>query len=91
MTSLTFKDIRYIRAALECKLESLRWALEQDNVGTLDPPLTDDEGCDMENDFLYYDKLLYWFQQWEKQTVPLRPVPKEGCEEGKKNANGRDV
>lgn len=88
MVTLTFKDIAYIRAALECELEELQRTLEQDNAGTLDPPLTDSEGGDMDNDFLYYDHLLDWFRQLEIQSVPLRIVPKDDDATGKKGSTG---
>lgn len=88
MEPLTFKDIAYIRAALECKLEDLQWTIEQDNAGTLDPPLTDDEGWDMSEASLYYDHLLGWFRQLEVQSVPLRIVPKDDGVTGKKGGTG---
>ncbi len=84
MGNLTYKDIAYIRAALECKLEDLRWTLEQDNAGTLEPPLTDDEGCDMDNDFLYYEYQLNLFTALDMQPGPLQLVPKDSDATGKK-------
>ena len=47
MTTLTFKDIRYIRAALEYEIEHIQLIIKLDNAGQLEPLLTDDEGWDM--------------------------------------------
>ncbi len=88
MVTLTFKDIAYIRAALECESEDLLWTMEQDDNGKLDPPLTSSESADMGNDFLYYDHLLDWFRQLEIQSVPLRIVPKDDGATGKKGGTG---
>jgi hypothetical protein len=64
---LTFKDISYIRAALEGFIGQLKMDIES---GELD----DDERLDMQEDFLYYEKLLYTFQKAEKQSVELKEV-----------------
>jgi len=84
MAKLTYKDIAYIRAALECKLEDLRWTMEQNDNGKLDPPLTDDEDCDMGNDFLYYDYQRSLFTALDMQPGPLQLVPKKDSKAGKK-------
>ncbi len=88
MANLTFKDVSYIRAALECELEELEWATGQDNNGILPEPLSDDERHDMLQDILYYSYLLGWFRQLEIQSVPLQIVSKEDCAEGKKGGSG---
>ena len=64
---LTFKDISYIRAAIEGFIGQLKIEVES---GELD----DDERLDTQEDILYYDKLLYTFQKAEKQSVELREV-----------------
>ena len=64
---LTFKDISYIRAALENFVGHLQMDIES---GELD----DDERLDTQEDILYYDKLLYTFQKAEKQSVELKEV-----------------
>jgi hypothetical protein len=88
MANLTFKDIAYIRAALECEVQELAWATGQGNNGILPEPLSDDERSDMLSDLLTYDKLLSWFQQWEIQSVPLRVVPKVIVVEEKEKGTG---
>ncbi|MDH5179829.1 MAG: hypothetical protein OEZ39_18425 [Gammaproteobacteria bacterium] len=74
MSELTFKDISYIRAALQYQLQGLEHEIAADNAGELDPPLTDDERVDMQEDIIYYDRLVYMFEKAEKQSVELREV-----------------
>ena len=74
MTELTFKDISYIRSALQAKLKSLEAEIEADNDDKLDPPLTEDERSDLQEDIVYYDKLLYVFEKAEKESKDLRSV-----------------
>ena len=81
MTTLTFKDIRYIRAALEWKLEDLQSTIEQDNAGTLDPPLPADE--DLSEASVYYSYLIGTFMGLDSPPVSLRLVPKDGGKEEK--------
>ena len=88
MTTLTFKDIRYIRAALEYEVENLQSMIDQDNAGTLDPPLTDDEGGDMSETMLYDDHLIGMFMGLDSPPVSLRLVPKDDGEEEKKGGTG---
>jgi len=88
MANLTYKDIAFIRAALEYETKNLLQTLEQDNAGTLVPPLTDDEACDMENDFLYYDYQRSLFTAADMQPGPLQLVPKNGDATGKKGGTG---
>lgn len=64
---LTFKDISYIRAALEGYIGLLNADIESGDIG-------EDERLDTQEDLLYYDKLLYEFQKAEKQSVDLREV-----------------
>ena len=64
---LTYKDISYIRVALEGYIGLLSLDVE---CGELD----DDERLDTQEDLLYYEKLLYTFQKAEKQSVELREV-----------------
>ena len=87
MANLTFKDIRYIRAALAREVEYLDRKTGQNNNGTPPEPLSDDEWSDIGEDIIFYDKLLYWFQQWEMQSVPLQAVPKDGGVEEKKDGS----
>ncbi len=64
---LTFKDISYIRAALEGYIGLLNADIESGDID-------EDERLDTQEDLLYYDKLLYVFQKAEKQSVDLREV-----------------
>lgn len=64
---LTYKDISFIRAAIEGYIGLLNLDIES---GELD----DDERFDIQDDLLYYEKLLYTFQKAEKQSVELRAV-----------------
>jgi len=74
MTDLTFKEISYIRSALQYRLNGLEREIEADNEGRLEKPLTEDEAIDIQEDILFYDKLLYTFQKAEKQSTDLREV-----------------
>ncbi len=64
---LTFKEISYIRAALESYVGIL-------NEDSESHQLSDDERLDLQEDILFYDKLLYSFQKAEKQSIDLREV-----------------
>ncbi|MBV1882164.1 MAG: hypothetical protein KUG82_11045 [Pseudomonadales bacterium] len=64
---LTFKEISYIRAALEGYIGLLNEDIELDQLG-------DDERLDTQEDILFYEKLLYTFQKSEKQSTDLREV-----------------
>ncbi len=64
---LTYKDISYIRAALEGYIGLLNADIESGDID-------EDERLDTQEDLLYYDKLLYVFQKAEKQSVDLREV-----------------
>ncbi|WP_020409061.1 hypothetical protein [Hahella ganghwensis] len=64
---LTYKEISYIRAALEGYIGLLKSDVDS---GELD----DDERLDIQEDLLFYDNLLYTFQKAEKQSVDLREV-----------------
>ena len=64
---LTFKEISYIRAALEGYICLLNENIELDQLG-------DDERLDNQEDILFYEKLLYTFQKSEKQSTDLREV-----------------
>ena len=66
-TELTFKDISYIRAALENHIGQLKLDIESGELG-------DDERLDTQEDLLYYGKLLHTFKKAEKQSVELREV-----------------
>ena len=74
MTELTFKDISYIRSALQAKLKSLEAEIQADDDEKLDPPLAEDERLDIQEDIVYYDKLLYVFEKAEKESKELRAV-----------------
>lgn len=67
LQELTFKDISYIRSALEGYIGLLNLDLKSDE-------LSDDERLDLQEDLLYYDKLLYTFKKAEKQSVDLKEV-----------------
>ena len=64
---LTFKEISYIRAALEGYIGLLKLDVESEDID-------DDERLDTQEDLLFYDKLLYTFQKAEKQSVDLKEV-----------------
>lgn len=68
LTELTFKEVSYIRAALEAYLQML----EQDVAGD---ELDDDERIDTQEDILFYNKLLHTFRKAEKQAHELKEVP----------------
>lgn len=65
---LTYKEISYIRAALEGYIGHLKQDLNEDQMD-------DDERLDTQEDLLFYDKLLYTFRKAEKQSVDLQEVP----------------
>lgn len=75
MTELTYKDISYIRSAIQAKLQSLGAEIEADNDDQLDEPLTEDERQEIQEAIVYYDKLLYMFEKAEKESNDLRVVP----------------
>ena len=64
---LTFKEISYIRAALEGYIGLLKLDVESEDID-------DDERLETQEDLLFYDKLLYTFQKAEKQSVDLKEV-----------------
>lgn len=67
LQELTFKDISYIRAALEGYIGLLKLDVESDE-------LDDDARLDLQEDLLYYDKLLYQFKKSEMQSTELKAV-----------------
>lgn len=75
MTELTYKDISYIRSAIQAKLQSLGAEIEADNDEQLDEPLTEDERQEIQEAIVYYDKLLYMFEKAERESKDLRVVP----------------
>lgn len=84
MSDLTFKEISYIRSALQYRLSGLEREIDADNEGKLDPPLTEDESVDIQEDIIFYDKLLYTFQKAEKQSFELREVQSISIKEREK-------
>jgi len=74
VTELTFKEISYIRSALQYRLNGLEREIDADNEEKLEKPLTEDEAIDIQEDIIFYDKLLYTFQKAEKQSTDLREV-----------------
>ncbi len=75
MTELTFKDISYIRSALQYRLAGLEREIISDNKNSLEKPLSEDERIEIQEDIIFYDKLLYQFEQAEKQSQEIRVVP----------------
>ena len=75
MAKLDFKEISYIRAALQYRLSGLEREFEADNNDSLDPPLSEDERIDIQEDIIFYDKLLYQFEKAEKQSYEFKTVP----------------
>lgn len=61
MAELTFKDISYIRSALEYRLKALEREIAADNASELEEPLSEDERVDIQEDIIFNDKLLYLF------------------------------
>jgi len=74
MANLTFKEISYIRSALKYRLSGLEREISADNNNSLEEPLTDDERLDIQDDIVFYDKLLYQFEKAEKQSEDLKVV-----------------
>ena len=74
MTELSFKEISYIRAALQYRLNGLEREIEADNDNTLEQPLSEDERTSIQEDIVFYDKLLYQFEKAEKQSQAMRSV-----------------
>ena len=74
MTELSFKEISYIRAALQYRLNGLEREIEADNDNTLEQPLSEDERTSIQEDIVFYDKLLYQFEKAEKQSQTMRSV-----------------
>ncbi len=75
MTELTFKEISYIRSALQYFLAGLESEILADNNNSLEEPLSEDERIEIQEDIIFYDKLLYQFEQAEKQSQEIRIVP----------------
>ncbi len=78
---LTFKEISYIRAALEGYIGLLN---EDINSNELD----DDERLDTQEDIIFYEKILYTFQKAEKQSTELKEVQSISIKQ-RENANRR--
>ncbi|MCE2027416.1 hypothetical protein [Sessilibacter corallicola] len=75
MTELTFKDISYIRSALQYRLAGLEREIISDNKNSLEKPLSEDERIEIQEDIIFYDKLLYQFEQAEKQSQVMKITP----------------
>lgn len=84
MAELTFKEISYIRSALKYRLLGLEREIEADNDNKLDEPLTEDERGDIQEDIVFYDKLLYEFEKAEKQSQELKIVQSINLPDGYK-------
>lgn len=67
LRELTFKEISYIREALESYVGILNEDSESHEP-------SDDERLDLQEDILFYENLLYSFQKAEKQSIDLRKV-----------------
>ena len=74
MTELSFKEISYIRAALQYRLNGLEREIEADNDNALKQPLSEDERVSIQEDTVFYDKLFYQFEKAEKQSQAMRSV-----------------
>lgn len=74
MAELTFKEISYIRSALKYRLQGLEREVDADNDDQLDESFTEDERIDLQEDIVFYDKLLYLFEKAEKQSQELKVV-----------------
>ena len=64
---LTFKDISYIRFALEGYIGVLKLDLDSEEMDN-------DERMDIQEDIIYYEKLLHLFRKSEKQSHDLKEV-----------------
>ena len=69
MYELGFKNISYIRRALQGKLGHLKWMLRQDDNKELA-----EARQQIQEDILYYNGLLNTFETAEKQSYELREV-----------------
>ncbi|AWF80227.1 MULTISPECIES: hypothetical protein [Microbulbifer] len=67
LRELSYKEISYIRSALEGYIGLLKLDIESEEID-------DDERMDLQEDLLFYEKLLYTFQKSEKQSVDLKQI-----------------
>ncbi|WHI48428.1 hypothetical protein [Microbulbifer sp. VAAF005] len=67
LRELSYKEISYIRSALEGYIGLLKLDIESEDTD-------DDERMDLQEDLLFYEKLLYTFQKSEKQSVDLKQI-----------------
>ncbi|GAB2901676.1 hypothetical protein ACCI51_13135 [Microbulbifer echini] len=67
LRELSYKEISYIRSALEGYIGLLKLDIESEETD-------DDERMDLQEDLLFYEKLLYTFQKSEKQSVDLKQI-----------------
>ena len=88
MVELQFKDISYIRYALQGKRGHLRWTLEQDDKKALPEPLTAEARQQIQEDMLYYNGLINTFETAEKQSFELRKVVSICVPEGREGDPG---
>lgn len=74
MAELTYKEISYIRSALKFRLDCLKKELAIDDEADEKNQLSEDDRHDLQEDIVFYDKLLYTFEKAEKQSVELKVV-----------------
>ena len=79
---VSFKEISYIRTALEGYIGLLNEDVESGQLG-------DDERFDTREDIQFYDKLLYTFQKAEKQSTDRREVQSISIKQREKPVKGK--
>jgi hypothetical protein len=67
MQELSFKDVSFIRSALEGYIGLIKLDLASDDID-------DDARLDLQEDIIYYERLLHLFRKSEKQSFDLREV-----------------
>ena len=88
MVELEFKDISYIRRALQGMLGHLEWTLGQDDKKVLPEPLSAQARQQIREDMLYYEELINTFKTAEKQSYELREVVSICVPEGREDDPG---
>ena len=88
MFALGFKNISYIRAALQSKRGHLKWTLEQDDKNALPELLSAQARQQIQEDILYYDGLINTFEFAENQSKALRKIVEILVPEGREGDPG---
>ncbi len=67
LRELSYKEISYIRSALEICIGQLELDVAADDID-------DDDRIDLQEDIMFYENILYTFKKSEKQSVDLKEV-----------------